>query len=35
VDDDLDNRRHWHSSCWQKKDQRKPKTLRSRNAPKY
>ncbi len=35
VDDDLDNRRHWHSACWQKKDQRKPKTLRSRNAPKY
>jgi len=35
IDDDLDNRRHWHSACWQKKDQRKPRTLRSRNAPKY
>ena len=35
IDDDLDSRRHWHSACWTKKDQRKPRTERSRNAPRY
>lgn len=35
IDDDLDSRRHWHSACWTKKDQRKPRIERTRNAPKY
>lgn len=35
IDDDLDSRRHWHTSCWSKKDQRKPRIERSKNAPRY
>jgi len=35
IDDDLESRRHWHTACWNKKDQRKPNTERSRNAPRY
>ena len=35
IDDDLESRRHWHTVCWNKKDQRKPRTERSRNAPRY
>src|ERR1035437_4763847 len=35
IDDDLESRRHWHTACWNKKDQRKPRTERSRNGPRY
>ena len=35
IDDDLDGRRHWHTACWGKKDQRRPRIERSRNAPRY
>lgn len=35
IDDDIDSRRHWHTACWGKKDQRRPNTERSRNAPRY
>lgn len=35
MDGDLESRRHWHTACWGKKDQRKPRTERSRNAPRY
>lgn len=32
---DLEARRHWHSSCWQARDQRAPRILRGRSAPRY
>lgn len=35
MDDDIDSRRHWHTSCWTRKDRRRPNTERSRNAPRY
>jgi len=35
LDDEEDNRRHWHSTCWSKKDKRRPNTERTRNAPRY
>lgn len=30
-----DDRRHWHSACWQARDRRGVKVQRSRNAPHY
>ncbi len=35
LEDDEEGRRHWHSTCWAKKDKRRPNTERTRNAPKY
>ena len=34
-DDGLDHRRHWHTVCWEKRDQRGPRTQRTRDAPRY
>ena len=31
----LDQRRHWHTPCWNARDRRGPGTVRSRNAPRY
>jgi hypothetical protein len=28
-------RRHWHTACWEARDRRTSKLLRSRNAPRY
>lgn len=35
LDGDEDGRRHWHSACWTKKNNRRPNTERTRNAPRY
>ena len=35
LEEDVDSRRHWHSVCWSKRDTRKPKILKSKNATKY
>jgi len=35
LDGDEDGRRHWHSTCWTKKNKRRPNTERTRNAPRY
>ena len=32
---DQDGRRHWHNMCWSKRNMRKPKVERTRNAPRY
>jgi hypothetical protein len=29
------DRRHWHTGCWNSRDTRAPGTARSRNAPRY
>ncbi|GAB3121863.1 ATP/GTP-binding protein [Streptomyces calidiresistens] len=31
----VEDRRHWHSGCWQARDRRAPVVRRSRNAPRY
>ncbi|MCQ4045344.1 ATP/GTP-binding protein [Streptantibioticus rubrisoli] len=31
----VDDRRHWHRSCWEARDRRSAKLLRSRNAPRH
>lgn len=31
----VDDRRHWHRTCWNAREKRGAKTLRSRNAPRY
>lgn len=31
----VDDRRHWHKSCWNARDRRSAKLQRSRNAPRY
>ncbi|MET9772667.1 ATP/GTP-binding protein [Streptomyces sp. NPDC006367] len=31
----VDDRRHWHKSCWNAKDRRTTRVQRSRNAPRY
>ncbi|HEX5497069.1 MAG TPA: hypothetical protein VFX70_21105 [Mycobacteriales bacterium] len=31
----LEHRRHWHRPCWQARDRRRVKVLRSKNAPRY
>ncbi len=35
LDGDEGGRRHWHSPCWSKRNQRGPRTERTRNAPRY
>jgi hypothetical protein len=34
-DGDEDGRRHWHNACWSKRNNRRPNTERTRNAPRY
>jgi hypothetical protein len=34
-EEDVENRRHWHNACWQRRDRRTPKVQRTRNAPRY
>ena len=34
-EDDIESRRHWHTPCWAKKDKRKPRIERTRNAPRF
>jgi hypothetical protein len=31
----LERRRHWHTACWNARGRRQPRTMRSRNAPRY
>ncbi|WP_367131354.1 MULTISPECIES: ATP/GTP-binding protein [Streptomyces] len=31
----VDDRRHWHKSCWNARDRRSARLQRSRNAPRY
>ncbi|KUF16065.1 hypothetical protein [Streptomyces silvensis] len=31
----VDERRHWHTACWNAKDRRTSRVQRSRNAPRY
>ncbi|WP_165986121.1 ATP/GTP-binding protein [Streptomyces sp. YIM 98790] len=31
----VDDRRHWHQACWNARDRRGPRPLRSRNAPRF
>jgi hypothetical protein len=33
-EDQLDDRRHWHTACWAKRLHRTPTVQRSRNAPR-
>jgi hypothetical protein len=35
IEHDVESRRHWHTPCWNKRDARKPKIERTRNAPRY
>lgn len=35
LDGEEDNRRHWHNACWSKRNNRGPRTERTRNAPRY
>lgn len=35
IESDVESRRHWHTACWNKRDSRKPRIERTRNAPKY
>jgi hypothetical protein len=32
---DVDDRRHWHKSCWNARNRRGARVQRSRNAPRY
>jgi hypothetical protein len=34
-DGDLDDRRHWHHTCWRSRLRRAPTVQRTRNAPRY
>jgi hypothetical protein len=34
-DGGLEHRRHWHRPCWDARDRRRVKALRTRNAPRY
>jgi hypothetical protein len=34
-EEDLEQRRHWHQPCWERRHARGPRILRSRNAPRY
>lgn len=31
----VDDRRHWHQACWNARDRRGARPLRSRNAPRH
>lgn len=35
IEHDVESRRHWHTACWNKRDARKPRIERTRNAPRY
>lgn len=35
LEHDVESRRHWHTACWNNRKKRKPKTERTRNAPRY
>ncbi len=35
LEHDAETRRHWHTICWSKRNQRHPKIERTRNAPRY
>jgi len=35
LEHDQSGRRHWHNICWSKRNLRKPKVERTRNAPRY
>ncbi|MSZ70493.1 MAG: hypothetical protein F2709_04965 [Actinobacteria bacterium] len=35
LEEDVESRRHWHTACWTKRGDRKPRTLRSKGAPRY
>lgn len=35
ADGPVDDRRHWHTSCWRARSRRGPNVQRSRNAPRY
>ena len=35
LEEDIDSRRHWHSICWNKRKDRKPRILKSKSAPRY
>jgi hypothetical protein len=35
IEHDVESRRHWHTACWNKRDSRKPRIERTRNAPRY
>ena len=35
LEHDAETRRHWHTICWSKRNQRQPKIERTRNAPRY
>ncbi|MEV6108407.1 ATP/GTP-binding protein [Streptomyces sp. NPDC051940] len=32
---DVDDRRHWHTACWNARDRRGARIQRGRNAPRY
>ncbi|MEI6867279.1 MAG: hypothetical protein WCK62_02145 [Actinomycetes bacterium] len=35
LEEDIESRRHWHTPCWTKRAQRRPRTERTRNAPRF
>ena len=35
MEGDEDGRRHWHNACWAKRNNRRPNTERTRNAPRF
>jgi len=35
LEEDVESRRHWHTACWTKRNDRKPRTLRPKGAPRY
>jgi hypothetical protein len=35
LEDDVESRRHWHTVCWTKRNDRKPRILKSKTAPRY
>jgi hypothetical protein len=35
LEHDEESRRHWHTPCWAKKNNRGPRTERTRNAPRF
>lgn len=35
IEHDVESRRHWHTACWNNRENRKPRIERTRNAPRY
>jgi len=35
LEEDVESRRHWHTVCWTKRNDRKPRTLKSKGGPRY